>query len=140
MIMLCLGASSLRWTSFELSQNFRPSKHGSAVWVGSFAWLAKISILSLFLCFISFCWSDCDDNALRWVLRLFGGRASNYLKTFVLQNMGRQFGSAVSLGWQKLVLVCECFNLHWFSEFFAFVPCLSFAKAYLLICSRVSSF
>src|SRR6185312_2785250 len=85
-------------------QNFCPSKHGSAVWVGSFAWLAKISTLSLFLCFISFCWSDCDDNALRWVLRLFGGRASNYLITFVLQNMGRQFGSAVSLGWQKSVL------------------------------------
>src|SRR6185312_5920901 len=112
----------------------------SAVWVGSLAWLAKISTLSLFLHFNSFYCSDCDDNALLHVLRLFGGQASNYLTIFVLQNMGRQFGSAVSLGWQKLVLVCECFNFHWFSEFFAFVPCLSFAKAYLLICSRVSSF
>src|SRR6185312_12598962 len=79
----------------------------SAVWVGSFAWLVKISTLSLFLHFNTFCCSDCDDNARLWVLRLFGGRASIYLNTLILQNMGRQFGSAVQLGWQNLVLVCE---------------------------------
>src|SRR6185312_10576104 len=76
----------------------------SAVWVGSFAWLAKIGTLGLFPHVNSFCCSDCDDNALLCVLRLFGGQASNYLKAFGVQNMGRQFGSSVWLGWQESVL------------------------------------
>src|SRR6185312_14376879 len=113
---------------------------GSAVWVGSSAWLAKISTLSLFLHFNSFCCSDCDDDALLWALRLFGGRASNYLKAFLLQNMGRQFGRQFSLAGKNWYLCVSVSIFHCFSEFFAFVPSLSLAKAYLLICSRVSSF
>src|SRR6185312_8362367 len=95
MIMLCLGASSLRWTSLELSQNFRPSKHGSAVWVGSFAWLVKISTLSLFLHFNSFCCSDCDDNALLgcFVSSVDEPRIISKLSSFKtwVGSLGRQF-------------------------------------------------
>src|SRR6185312_9900148 len=79
----------------------------SAVWVGSFAWLAKISTVSLFLYFKSFCWLGFDANALLCMLRLFGGQTSKYLQNFCRSNAG----SAVWVGsfaWLAKIGTCRC--------------------------------